>query len=222
MPKLNQAMRKAAGGTKMGGSGATKAADLHHEPVLYPRVNADDLCILAVDPGETHVGLAVGCRYFVEGPGTDPQGMDEWTLQAPGWRVYDVAELTPPEFVRWFKNSIQHFDIVSCEKFTLYPHLAKEQVGSEMPTSKLIGWIENTIMLWNEDMTKDPAGRAYRYPEIQYESYPANIHAGTSSVMKKRDIPFVSPLSPDHARSAELHLWHTLIRAGLVEGVVLA
>lgn len=222
MPKLNAAMARAIGKTKMGPAGETKAKDLHHEPVLYPRVNADDLTVLAIDPGEHHVGLAVGCRYFVEGPGMDPQGMDQWLLQAPGWRVYDVAELTPVEFVRWFRTAIQHFDIVTCEKFTLYPHLAKEQIGSEMPTSKLIGWIEFTIDLWNNVLTEDPTGPAYRYQQIQYTSYPANIHAGTTSIMKKRDIPFVSPLTPDHARSAELHFWHTLIRAGLVEGVTLA
>jgi len=221
MPKLSEARKKAAGTTKMGPAGETKAAELHHEPILFPRVNSEDMTVLAIDPGETHVGLAVGCRYFTEGPGTDPQGMDEWQLQAPGWRVYDVAELTPPEFVRWFRRSIQHFDMVTCEKFTLYPHLAKEQVGSEMPTSKLIGWIEFTIMLWNE-MVHEPGNPALGYTEIQYDSYPANIHKGTSAVMKKRGIPFVSPLSPDHARSAELHFWHMLIRRGLVEGVTLA
>jgi hypothetical protein len=220
MPKLSDA-RKKAGHTKMGGTGETKARDLHHEPIMYPRVNADDLAVLAIDPGETHVGLAVGCRYFTEGSGQDPQGQDDWVLQTPGWRVYDVAELTPPEFVRWFRRSIQHFDLVTCEKFTLYPHLAKEQIGSEMPTSKLIGWIEFTVQMWNE-MVHEPGNPARGYTEIQYTSYPANIHAGTSSVMKKRDIPFVSPLTPDHARSAELHLWHSLIRAGLVEGVELA
>jgi hypothetical protein len=220
VPKLGAA-RKKAGLTKMGGTGETKAAALHHEPVLYPRVNADDLAVLAIDPGETHVGLAVGCRYFVEGTDHDPQGMNAWLLQAPGWRVYDVAELTPPEFVRWFRKSIQHFDLVTCEKFTLYPHLAKEQIGSEMPTSKLIGWIEFTIDMWNE-LVHETSSPANGRSEIQYTSYPANIHAGTSSVMKKRDIPFVSPLTPDHARSAELHFWHTLIRAGLVDGVELA
>lgn len=223
MPKLSESRKKAAGSTKMGPTGETKAADLHHTPALYPHANADDLTVLAIDPGETHVGLAVGCRYFTEGSGTDPQGMSDWVLQYPGWRVYDVAELTPPEFVRWFRSSIQHFDIVTCEKFTLYPHLAKEQIGSEMPTSKLIGWIEFTLDLWNE-MVHEPGGPAQRAGarEIQYTSYPASIHKGTSAVMKKRDIPFVSPLTPDHARSAELHFWHALIRAGLVAGVTLA
>jgi hypothetical protein len=221
MPKLSQARKKAAGQTKMGGTGETKAADLHHEPILVPRIHRDDMTVLAIDPGETHVGLVVGSRNLTDGPGLDPAGMDEYEIVPPGWVVRDVAELTPPEFVRWFRRSIQHFDMITCEKFTLYPHLAKEQVGSEMPTSKLIGWVEFTIMLWNE-MVHEPGNPALGHPEIQYYSYPANIHAGTSSVMKKKGIPFVSPLTPDHARSAELHFWHMLIRLGLVPGVVLA
>lgn len=205
MPKLRDAKaRRPAGSGKMGGAGETKAAELHHFPVVPER---DTVTVLAVDPGEEHVGVTVGVQ--------DPE--------APrGWRVTDVAEMTPWEFVIWFKNSIQLFDFVSCEKFTLYPHLAKEQVGSEMPTSKLIGWIEFTVRMWNECWTKQKGNKAFGMLEIQYFSYPANIHKGTSAVMKKKDIPFVSPLTPDHARSAELHFWHTLIRAGLVEGVELA
>jgi hypothetical protein len=226
MPKLRDTKaRRPAGEGKMGGAGETKAAELHHFPMVYGRINADDLVVLAVDPGEEHVGVVVGCRYFAEQPefsGAADNPHDGWEIVAPGWRVYEVAEMTPWEFVIWFKNNIQAFDIVTCEKFTLYPHLAKEQVGSEMPTSKLIGWIEFTIRMWNECWTKQPGNKAYRMNEIQYTSYPANIHKGTSAVMKLKKLPFVSPLSPDHARSAELHFWHTLIRAGLVEGVTLA
>lgn len=206
MPKLSEARKKTAGTTKMGGAGETKAKDLHHVPVVPSRTE-HSCVVLAVDPGEEHVGLAVG----VGDAAADF-----------GWRVTDVAELTPWEFVQFFRDVIGHLDIVTCEKFTLYPHLAKEQIGSEMPTSKLIGWIEFTVRMWNEIYVEDPAGRAYRYPSVAYTSYPANIHAGTSSVMKKRGIPFVSPLSPDHARSAELHWWHCLIRAGIVPGVELA
>lgn len=205
MPKLSDA-RKRAGATKMGGSGRTKAADLHHFPVVPPR-GKTSVTILAVDPGETHVGLAVGHA-------------DETSEH--GWTVTDVAELEPWEFVQWFRDALPCLDLLTVEKFTLYKSLAMEQVGSEMPTSKLIGWIEFTVRLWNEVMITDPAGRAYRYPAVEYVSYPANIHAGTSSLMKNRGIPFVSPLTPDHARSAELHLWHALVRWALVKGVELA
>ncbi|WIC89195.1 hypothetical protein SEA_BOGOTA_45 [Streptomyces phage Bogota] len=195
-----------------------KAADLHHVPIVMPRVNDEDMTVLAVDPGEEHVGVALGCRYFVDLPGTP----EEWTLQSPGWRVYDVAELTPWEFVLFLRENLHLLDWITCEKFTLYPHLAKEQIGSEMPTSKLIGWIEFSVRLWNEQWTKDPSTPAAGRPEVYYESYPANIHKGTYAVLAHAGIDFISPKTPDHARSAELHLWHSLIRAGLVEGVTLA
>lgn len=215
-----------------------KAADLHHVPIVHPRVNDEDVVILAVDPGEEHVGIALGCRYFYDASGLDefrditPDVAEQerraalhgpkWALQHPGWRVYDVAELTPWEFVLFLRENLHLLDWITCEKFTLYPHLAKEQIGSEMPTSKLIGWIEFSVRLWNEQWTKDPGTPAAGRPEIQFDSYPANIHKGTYAVLAHAGIDFISPKTPDHARSAELHLWHSLIRAGLVDGVTLA
>jgi hypothetical protein len=206
------------------------AADLPHVPIVHPRVNDEDMVILAVDPGEEHVGVALGCRYFYDATGLNeftgkpafPEPGPTWALQSPGWRVYDVAELKPWEFVLFLRENLHLIDWITCEKFTLYPHLAKEQIGSEMPTSKLIGWIEFSIRLWNEQWTKDPGTPAAGRPEVHYESYPANIHKGTEAVLKNRGIELLSPKTPDHARSAELHLWHSLIRAGLVDGVVLA
>lgn len=195
-------------------AGRVLARDLHHIPDVLPRRSAEDIVVLAVDPGEEHVGVAVGRRDLEYAPGGPrPKGF--------GWFVSDVAELNPWEFVQFFRDNIDGIDLLSVEKYTLYPHLAKEQIGSEMPTSKLIGWIEFTVRLWNESFTKEHTP-AHGMPEIQYESYPANIHKGTEAVMKNKGIPFVSPKTPDHARSAELHFWHTLIRAGLVEGVTLA
>ncbi|AWY07446.1 hypothetical protein SEA_UNTPL_46 [Streptomyces phage UNTPL] len=213
-----------------------KAADLHHIPIVMPRVNDEDMTVLAVDPGEEHVGVALGCRYFFDAAGyaefcalcasgehpKQQHRSPDWKLQAPGWRVYDVAELTPWEFVLFLRENLHLLDWITCEKFTLYPHLAKEQIGSEMPTSKLIGWIEFSVRLWNEQWTKDPSTPAAGRPEVYYESYPANIHKGTYAVLAHAGIDFISPKTPDHARSAELHLWHSLIRAGLVEGVTLA
>lgn len=205
MPKLSSARKKTAGSTKMGPAGETRAADLHHVPAVPSRAESSFIA-LAVDPGEVHVGVTVAVADAAEDF---------------GWRVLDVAELTPWEFVQFFRDTLDRYDLVSCEKFTLYPHLAKEQVGSEMPTSKLIGWIEFTVRMWNEFFTKGHTP-ARGMPEIQYVSYPANIHKGTSAVMTLKGIPFVSPLTPDHARSAELHFWHAVIRAGLVAGVELA
>jgi hypothetical protein len=213
----------------------TNIERLQHEMIVHPRCNPDDVTILAVDPGgarasknETgHVGVALGSRYFYDAGGlnefTDYPKIDgpRWALQSPGWRVYDVAEMTPIQFVHFFRRNIEQFDIVTCEKFQLYPTKAKEQFGSEMPTSKLIGWIEFSIQIWNETWESEHGGRTFGYPQIHYESHLKEIHKGTAAVLKHEGIEYLSPATPDHARSAELHLWHTLIRNQLVEGVTL-
>jgi hypothetical protein len=215
--------------------GQTNLARLQHIPIVNPRVCNEDMTILGVDPGgarasknETgHVGVAVGRRnlFDASGLGEFAPGAAQltdgpvWALQEPGWRVYDVAELTPWEFVKFFRDNIGMFDIVTCEKFQLYPNKVKEQIGSEMPTSKLIGWLEFSIRMWNEEWTK--AGPAAGRAEISYESHVKQIHKGTTAVLRHEGIDFVSPASPDHARSAEIHLWHTLIRNSLVDGVTL-
>jgi hypothetical protein len=249
MPKISNAKRKAALAAadrverdydeereeRQEHLGRVLARDLHHIPDVLPRrPDMDDVTVLAVDPGEHHVGVAVGRRHLGWIPCSGAAGgckpcadgvVKDHRVPWPtgfGWFVSDVAELTPWEFVQFFRANIHEFDLVTVEKFTLYKSLALEQVGSEMPTSKLIGWIEFSIKLWNEQWTKDPSAPAAGRPEIQYESYPASIQDGTAAVMTKKGIPFRSPKTPDHARSAELHFWHTLIRAGLVEGVTLA
>jgi len=218
------------------------ATPLAHTLEVHPRINDDDVVILGVDPGgarasknETgHVGVAVACRKFFDAAGLaefcvlcesgehpkTQHRRPDWQVQTPGWRVYDVAEMTPWDFVKFFRDNIGKFDIVTCEKYQLYPSKMKEQIGSEMPTSKLIGWLEFTIRMWNEEWTKD-GGRAQGYPEIHYESHLKQIHNGTISVLRHQGIDFLSPANPDHARSAEIHLWHTLIRNSLVDGVTL-
>lgn len=202
----------------------TNAQKLHNPDMpVFPRAHQDDMTVLAVDPGGEHVGVVVGSRYLVEDQALDhPEAPVIWTVQAPGWRVYDYAEMTPAEFVRWFRPRIQMFDFITCEKFQLYPDKAKTLIGSEMPTSKLIGWLEFTLQVWNEELTKDPGSRAVGYPEIEYVSYMKEIHKGTLGVLRHTGIELVTPASPDHARSAEIHFWHALIRAGLVPGVTLS
>jgi hypothetical protein len=222
MPKISN--------TKLGQTNLTR---LQHVPIVNPRVCDEDMTILGVDPGGEHVGVAIASRYLYDAAGLaefcplcvsgehskQQHRRPDWQTIAPGWRVYEVAELTPWEFVKFFRDNIGEFDVVTCEKFQLYPNKVKEQIGSEMPTSKLIGWLEFSIRMWNEEWTK--TGPAVGRAEISYESHMKQIHKGTTAVLRHEGIDFLSPASPDHARSAEIHLWHTLIRNSLVEGVTL-
>ncbi len=183
----------------------TNEERLKAKPWVWPRVDDEDVTILSVDPGTTHVGITVGHRD---------------TASKYGWSVYCVAEMLPDPFVEWVYPRLGMFDVIGCEDFQVYASKAKELIGSKLETVRLLGFLEFTVKQWN----RVPHEAAPEHParEIQWFSNLAQIHKGTEAVMKHAGIPFVSPKTPDHARSAELHFWHYLIRSGLVPGVTLA
>lgn len=179
--------------------------------IVQPRFGDTDVVALGVDPGEEHVGLALAHRYLAapEEPGqTTPR------LLAPGWRVYATAEMGPAEFVRWFRRNASRIDLLIAEMFYLDPGRARMLSGSPMPTSQIIGWLDifcateaphiDTTWQSNQVLT-GPVAALLRMGGIRPVSPPgANKAKGSTG---------------DHQRSAELHLWHGLIRAGLVEGI---
>jgi 2-methylisocitrate lyase-like PEP mutase family enzyme len=79
--------------------------------------------ILAIDPGDEHVGWALGVR----GLG------DVWGVKAGQWGR--------PEAVRAVRDALHlhHVDELVIEKFVLYPDRAAQQAFSPMLTSELIG-----------------------------------------------------------------------------------
>lgn len=162
--------------------------------------------VLAVDPGDERVGVAIGQQ---EG-GTAA--------------LMYTTIMDPKQFRGWFRSSIGCWDIVSCERWALRADMAKTLIGSEMPTVQLIGWLRMTVEDWNEVYTKRP-GPANGCLEIQWDSNPPTVHKGTYSVLKARGLGPVSPGKPtgmgstthtNDALSAELHWWFTLMRLGLV------
>ena len=79
-------------------------------------------CIIAVDPGSAHVGVAV------------------WTAHG-GAKAKEVAA---EKFLPIFAKIVVRADAVVIEKFVLYPSKARAQSWSPMATSEMIGamrWI---------------------------------------------------------------------------------
>lgn len=189
--------------------------------IIHPRINDDDMVILAVDPGDEHVGVAYGCRYLVDrsDEDRDEPPLSGWYTKAPGWRVVDTAEMTPYDFAVWYEEQLWNgrLDIVTVEKWSLYETMARKLIGSEMMTSQLIGFLRIETRMFNEAAGVRRPWHAHS--AVQWEQNPASIQQPTKAVLKRLGIRPVSPANPDHQRSAELHLWHTLIRHGLVEGV---
>lgn len=192
------------------------------EPVVYPRVTEDDTVVIGFDPGGSdagddkgHVGVTLACRNFVDI--TPNASRPTWELRSPGWRVYDTFEMNPDEFIRWFAKNAAGIDCIYGEMFRLDKERAHKLIGSAMPTSQLIGWVRMHCMLFAQHI------------EVYWQ--PNTVLTGpTSALLRDAGIRPVSPpgknaarySTGDHQRSSELHFWHGLIRAGLVDGITLA
>lgn len=186
-------------------------------PIVYPRINKDDVVVMGFDPGGSdegddkgHVGVTLACRYFHD---TE----DGWALAKPGWRVYDTFEMSPDEFAPWFIANVSGIDVIYGEMFRLERKRAMAMVGSPMPTSQLIGFVRIYCLLYAQHV------------EVNWQSNMV-LTGPTPALLRENGI---RPLSPpganaakhstgDHQRSSELHLWHGLLRAGLVDGITLA
>lgn len=95
--------------------------------------------ILAIDPGDVHVGWACGLRV------KDTQ----WGVKAGEWtRSEAIAEVT-----RFGKD----LDELIIEKFVLYPGKAAQQSYSPMLTSELIGKLKLVAELNNVTVTMQGA-----------------------------------------------------------------
>jgi hypothetical protein len=183
-------------------------------PIVFPRANDNDAVVMGFDPGGKegndtggHVGVTLACKYYYE---NDQGG---WELAYPGWRVYDTFEMNPDEFIRWFAMNATGIDAIFGEMFRLDKERAYTLIGSTMPTSQLIGWTRMHCMLYAPHI------------DVNWQSNMV-LKGPTASILREKGIKPVSPpgknaarhSTGDHQRSSELHLWHGLIRAGLVEG----
>lgn len=186
-------------------------------PVVYPRQGDTDAVIMGFDPGGKdgddtggHVGVTLACKSLA--PDTDHPGT--WYPQAPGWRVYDTFEMNPDEFVRWFAVNSVGIDCIYGEMFRPDKQRAYALVGSTMPTSQLIGWVRIHCLLFAPHI------------DVNWQSNMV-LKGPTAAILREKGVRPVSPKGPDktrystgdHQRSSELHLWHGLIRAGLVDGI---
>uniref|UniRef100_A0AAU6R580 Holliday junction resolvase n=1 Tax=Micrococcus phage Olihed TaxID=3092209 RepID=A0AAU6R580_9CAUD len=141
---------------------------------------------LAIDPGDEHVGLA----EFECGPDKV-------------WYCVWAGEKTPEEFLPWYVTGLRgdRWEWVVVESWHLFPESSKFYVGSDMPTSRLIGSIEALAAYIPEDGAwfDEPVAVTRQDPQIKIP---------TRSVLKRRklrSIARVLKVSGDHASDAELH-----------------
>lgn len=146
---------------------------------------------LAVDPGDEHVGLA------------------EFERKIDGiWYCAWAGEKTPEEFLPWFAEGLQklRWEHIVVESWRLFPESAKFYVGSDMPTSRLIG----SIAALSEFLPT--TGDWLDEPVVTYQS--PQIKVPIRSVLKRRKLRSVAKVlkvSGDHASDAELHGFKYLV-----------
>lgn len=147
---------------------------------------------LAIDPGDTHVGLA------------------EFERKNDGiWYCVWAGEKTPDEFLRWYVEGLKkaRWEWVVVESWKLFPQAAPIYVGSDMPTSRLIGAIHAlAAFIPDEGAWFDNVVRVHRQdPQIKVPT------RGVLKRRKLRSIAKVLRVPLDHASDAELHGYKYLI-----------
>ncbi|ALY09181.1 RuvC-like resolvase [Arthrobacter phage Chridison] len=144
--------------------------------------------ILAVDPGDEHVGVAWLDR------------------QEKGWAVVFVTEMTPEEFLDYILPALQSglFRYFVLESFSLYADKLKEQIGSEMLTSQMIGAAKFAVKIANESSHLNP-NMDY---EVQLVMQQPAIKAPAFAILERKKYKFTADrlkVPGQHVRDAEVH-----------------
>ncbi len=150
---------------------------------------------LAIDPGDVHVGLA------------------EFERKSDGvWYCVWAGEKTPDQFLEWYVEGLKkdRWEWVVCESWKLFPQAAPIYIGSDMPTSRLIGAIHALAAFLPDDGAwfDDPVRVHLQDPQIKVPT------RGWLKRRKMRSIAKVLGVQLDHAPDAELHGYKYLIDNG--------
>lgn len=156
--------------------------------------------LLAVDPGGEHVGVS---WWVAAEPPTDHEG-------GQGWYCKWSAEMQPDQFMGFLARELLSgtIDIVVYESFRLMADRAMQQVGSDMPTSQLIGVIKWLAGGLAQAKARWPA------PEVELHEQAPSIKKPTDSIRRSKGLGFQAKrmgVSGDHATDSELHaLYHIM------------
>lgn len=149
----------------------------------------DQRMILAVDPGDVHVGVAWLDR------------------EEKGWAVVFVTEMTPEEYRQYLGPALASglFKYFVLESFSLYGDKAKEQTGSEMLTSQTIGmskyvhWMVNGFGVQEDGALQEPIHLQMQQPAVKEPAF---------QILKRKKYVFTADrlkIPGQHVRDAEVH-----------------
>lgn len=140
---------------------------------------------MSIDPGDVHVGVA------------------EFERQEGGeWLCVWAHEFTPESFLPWYVEGLQkgRWVRVVIEWWKLFPEAAAMYVGSDMPTSRLIGAIQALADAVPDSGWFDEEVPTYlQSPQIKVPC------RGMLRRRKLRSVAKILGIPGDHASDAELH-----------------
>lgn len=149
--------------------------------------------MIAVDPGDAHVGVAV------------------FSKRECVW----AGEMTPAGFLAWLRLRLDDGTAaqVVVEEFRLYSWMAEKQSWSDFPTAQLIGAIKAAVA-WFGGQVNEVTGERIRDKEVGVVMQPASIKKITRAQLEARGIKSQAKArkAGGHAADAELHGWHWLLR----------
>ena len=147
--------------------------------------------MVAIDPGGVHVGVA-GFSYDGQDPPAGEPAELPVCVRATELNPYQTQEMV------WSMCKAGALHALVIESWRLFPQMAAKLVGSDMPTSQLIG-----SLVW--------MAKHYGVPVILQDP---EIKIPTASLLNRRQIRLRSVREGrgGHAKDAELHGWHWLVR----------
>jgi hypothetical protein len=161
--------------------------------------------MIAIDPGESHVGMA----EFQRMP------PDAWRKEHE-WLCTWAGEMLPGPALEWVTGHLPLLQVVVYESWQIYPDKAASLIGSQCETAQFIGALKWIVFGFN--------GHAARFPDhgppglVGLVEQPASIQIPTRGLLKQagRKSTAKRIKAGEHAMSAELHGWCFLHRSGLI------
>lgn len=161
--------------------------------------------VLAVDPGDDHVGVAAGVGLGQQ-PATDDELLVSFETTPSAWMV----TLRSMAICGWV-------DVLVMEDFVLIPDRAMQQSGSRMHTARLLGAMGWLVADHNLEVDYTISQAANNGGVVPAESGPAvpiypfyqqpSIKATTQSILRSMGVKPEPCGNSGHARDAQLHWW---------------
>jgi hypothetical protein len=154
---------------------------------LHLNKEETDMCVIAIDPGDTHIGVSIGVVSPIR-----EQSQIVFSLE--------MERLANLEFIQDMLSA-GWIDTLVVEDFALIPNKAMAQSGSRMLTSRMIGMFEWMVI-------QDKRSRENHVSIVPLVLQMPYIKQTQMAICKRHDIKPIPCGNSGHARDSQLHFWY--------------